>query len=112
MTNVIAHDPFPSGQSHLVSRARLASGSYRTGRVGSWHGGGSGIEARSGFGGGWWGSGGVTVRPSVAQWQKHMPGNWQAIRDFLGRRHPERWGDHRKEITEMKKQIAQLEAIH
>src|SRR5262249_57737439 len=48
----------------------------------------------------------------VAQWQKHMPGNWQAIRDFLGRRHPDRWGDHRKEIAEMKKQIAQLEAIH
>src|SRR5258708_40182685 len=48
----------------------------------------------------------------VAQWQKHMPVNWQAIRDFLSRWHPDRWGDHRKEIAEIKKQIAQLEAIH
>jgi transposase len=27
----------------------------------------------------------------VAQWQKHVPENWQAARDFLARRHPERW---------------------
>ena len=47
----------------------------------------------------------------VAQWQKHMPHNWQAIRDFLGRRHPDRWGDNRKEIAEIKKQIALLEAV-
>src|SRR6516165_3616663 len=53
---------FPSGQSHLASRASLVPGSYRTGRVGSWHGGGSGIEARNGFGGGWWGSGGGAGR--------------------------------------------------
>jgi transposase len=48
----------------------------------------------------------------VAQWQKHMPENWPAIRDFLGRRHPDRWADNRKEIAEIKKQIAQLEAVH
>ena len=28
----------------------------------------------------------------VAQWQKHMPENWQAIATFLERRYPERWG--------------------
>jgi hypothetical protein len=28
----------------------------------------------------------------VAQWQKHMPDNWQAIATFLERRYPERWG--------------------
>jgi hypothetical protein len=28
----------------------------------------------------------------VAQWQKHMPGDYRAIRDFLERRYPERWG--------------------
>ena len=27
----------------------------------------------------------------VANWQKHMPNNWMAIRDFLARRHPNRW---------------------
>lgn len=27
----------------------------------------------------------------VAQWQKHMPENWQAIATFLERRYPERW---------------------
>jgi hypothetical protein len=36
----------------------------------------------------------------VAQWQQHMPENWQACRDFLARRFPDRWGpqdkhDHR-----------------
>ena len=28
----------------------------------------------------------------VAQWQKHMPEDYRAIRDFLERRYPERWG--------------------
>ncbi len=28
----------------------------------------------------------------VAQWQKHMPENWQAIATFLERRYPQRWG--------------------
>jgi hypothetical protein len=27
----------------------------------------------------------------VAQWQQAMPENWQAVRDFLDRRHPDRW---------------------
>jgi len=30
----------------------------------------------------------VTV---VAQWRKQIPENWQAARDFLARRFPERW---------------------
>jgi len=30
----------------------------------------------------------VTV---VAQWRKQIPENWQAARDFLARRYPERW---------------------
>jgi hypothetical protein len=29
---------------------------------------------------------------AVALWQSQMDGNWQAIRDFLARRHPQRWG--------------------
>jgi transposase len=28
----------------------------------------------------------------VAQWQKQMPEDYRAIRDFLERRYPERWG--------------------
>ena len=28
----------------------------------------------------------------VAQWQQHMPNDYRAIRDFLERRFPERWG--------------------
>jgi transposase len=28
----------------------------------------------------------------VAQWAAAMPKNWQAVRDFLARRHPARWG--------------------
>lgn len=28
----------------------------------------------------------------VAQWQQHMPEDYRAIRDFLERRFPERWG--------------------
>lgn len=36
----------------------------------------------------------------VAQWQADMPGNWQASRDFLARRFPDRWGPReRKELT-------------
>jgi transposase len=39
----------------------------------------------------------------VAQWQKHMPEDYRAIRDFLERRHPQRWGkrmevDHTGEV--------------
>lgn len=40
----------------------------------------------------------------VAQWQKHMPEDYRAIRDFLERRYPERWArqnkmDMRQEVT-------------
>lgn len=28
----------------------------------------------------------------VAQWQQQIPDNWQAARDFLARRFPDRWG--------------------
>lgn len=34
----------------------------------------------------------------VAQWQKHMPENWQACRDFLARRFPSRWGE-KQQVT-------------
>ena len=34
----------------------------------------------------------------VAQWQKHMPEDYRAIRDFLERRYPERWGRKRLDI--------------
>lgn len=32
----------------------------------------------------------------VAQWQQHMPNDYRAIRDFLERRFPERWGRREK----------------
>jgi transposase len=32
----------------------------------------------------------------VAQWQQQIPENWAAARDFLARRHPERWGPKEK----------------
>ncbi len=34
----------------------------------------------------------------VAQWQKHMPEDYRAIRDFLERRYPDRWGRKRLDI--------------
>ena len=36
----------------------------------------------------------------VAQWRQQIPENWQAARDFLARRFPDRWGPkERQEIT-------------
>lgn len=32
----------------------------------------------------------------VALWQARIPEDWQAARDFLARRHPERWGPNEK----------------
>ena len=32
----------------------------------------------------------------VARWRDDIPGNWQAARDFLARRHPERWANKEK----------------
>lgn len=47
----------------------------------------------------------------VAQWQKHMPEDYRAIRDFLERRYPERWGrrlDLRQDIKqEVQGQVTQ-----
>jgi len=34
----------------------------------------------------------------VALWQKHMPEDYRAIRDFLERRYPDRWGRKRLDI--------------
>lgn len=39
----------------------------------------------------------------VAQWQKHMPEDYRAIRDFLERRFPDRWG--RRYSLDMKQEI-------
>lgn len=39
----------------------------------------------------------------VAQWQKHMPEDYRAIRDFLERRFPDRWG--RRMDVSMKQQV-------
>ncbi len=39
----------------------------------------------------------------VAQWQKHMPEDYRAIRDFLERRFPDRWGRQYK--VDMKQDI-------
>ena len=41
----------------------------------------------------------------VAQWQKHMPENWTAIRDFLARRHPDRWMPREGRENETKGEI-------
>lgn len=36
----------------------------------------------------------------VAQWQQQIPENWQAARDFLARRYPDRWmPKERHEVT-------------
>ena len=47
----------------------------------------------------------------VAQWQKHMPEDYRAIRDFLERRYPDRWGrrlDVRQDIKqEVQGQVTQ-----
>lgn len=32
----------------------------------------------------------------VAQWKQQIPDNWQAARDFLARRYPERWAETHK----------------
>jgi len=32
----------------------------------------------------------------VANWQQHIPSDWRAARDFLGRRHADRWGPRDK----------------
>lgn len=37
----------------------------------------------------------------VALWQKQIPENWQAARDFLERRYPERWGRKDKVQAEL-----------
>jgi hypothetical protein len=39
-------------------------------------------------------------------------GQWQAAAWRAERRFPSCWGNHRKEIAEIKRQIAQLEAVH
>jgi hypothetical protein len=32
----------------------------------------------------------------VAMWRQHMPNDYRAIRDFMERRYPDRWGRHNK----------------
>ncbi len=34
----------------------------------------------------------------VALWQKHMPEDYRAIRDFLERRYPDRWGRRKLDV--------------
>ncbi len=34
----------------------------------------------------------------VAQWQQHMPEDYRAIRDFLERRYPDRWGKRKFDV--------------
>jgi hypothetical protein len=37
---------------------------------------------------------------ALASWQAAIPGDWRAARDFLARRHPDRWGSReRHELT-------------
>lgn len=46
----------------------------------------------------------------VAQWRQHIPENWQAARDFLARRFPERWGQ-RDTLTVLKKLASDLDKM-
>lgn len=48
-------------------------------------------------------------REMVAQWKAHMPESWQAIRDFLERRFPDRWGRRdRLDVTILKKFVTEF----
>jgi transposase-like protein len=54
----------------------------------------------------------------VALWQKQIPDNWQAARDFLERRYPDRWGkrervqmEHSGEMTQVIKDDGATERI-
>lgn len=46
----------------------------------------------------------------VALWQKQIPENWQAARDFLERRYPDRWG--RREVNVNMNQNVTVTAHH
>lgn len=46
----------------------------------------------------------------VAQWQAHMPDNWQACRDFLARRFSDRWAE-RTEIKHKGKVGVEMEIV-
>ena len=46
----------------------------------------------------------------VAQWQSHMPDNWQACRDFLARRFAGRWAE-RTEIKHKGKVGVEMEMV-
>jgi hypothetical protein len=48
----------------------------------------------------------------VLQWQKQMPGNWPAIRDFLERRYPERWGRRSVDVSMKQEVSGQVELKH
>ena len=49
----------------------------------------------------------VTV---VAQWRKLIPSSWQAARDFLARRYPERWAPKEHvQILKLAQLVAQME---
>ena len=48
-------------------------------------------------------------REMVARWKAHMPESWQAIRDFLERRFPDRWGRRdRLDVTILKKFVTEF----
>lgn len=41
----------------------------------------------------------------VAEWQKHLPKKWEACRDFLARRFPERWAETQKLHVLVEKEV-------
>src|SRR6266851_10025033 len=47
----------------------------------------------------------------VTLWRAECPGNYQACRDFLDRRHPRRWGKHEKMGVEVSGKL-KVEARH
>lgn len=48
----------------------------------------------------------------VLLWQKQMPENWPAIRDFLERRYPERWGRRSVDVSMKQEVSGQVELKH
>jgi transposase len=45
---------------------------------------------------------------TVAQWQDNIPESWQAARDFLARRFPDRWGNRETIRVNIYQEVVQL----
>jgi transposase len=52
----------------------------------------------------------VAEMVAVAKWQKHIPDSWQAAKEFLARRFPERWAAQDK-LTIVQKALREVEGM-